>query len=97
MWGYIKVLLFVVGVVVGAIPRTEVLDEAGNFIATWTMDNKAHLLTFTLDVKTTGWIAFGISNNDSMEGADLVVGGVWTNGSVYFTVRKKFGFREVSR
>lgn len=79
------ILLALVGLVVGA-PRTEVLDDLGMFTVTWEMNESSHLVTFTLDVKTSGWIGFGINNKDGLDGGDFFIGGVYPNGTSYFTV-----------
>ncbi|CAF4296506.1 unnamed protein product, partial [Rotaria magnacalcarata] len=50
----------------------------------WTIDNGAKDITFELHMKTTGWIALGISPGGGMEGADIGVGWVDTEGKVHF-------------
>jgi hypothetical protein len=67
--------------------RTEVLDDDGLFRLTWEVEENAHLITFSLDVITNGWIGFGISNSKNGGEADFIVGGVFSNGTSYFTVR----------
>ncbi|CAF4288315.1 unnamed protein product [Rotaria magnacalcarata] len=53
----------------------------------WTVYNGAKDITFELHMKTTGWIALGISPGGGMEGADIGVGWVDTEGKVHFQVR----------
>ncbi|CAG7723518.1 unnamed protein product, partial [Allacma fusca] len=42
-------------------------------------------ITFTVQVETTGWIAFGISETAQTASSDVITGGVWKNGTTYFT------------
>ncbi|CAF3248125.1 unnamed protein product [Rotaria socialis] len=42
----------------------------------WTVDSDANEITFELHMKTTGWIALGISPDGGMKGADIGVGWV---------------------
>ncbi|NWW98811.1 MOXD2 protein, partial [Caloenas nicobarica] len=39
-----------------------------------------------LQVHTTGWVAFGFSPHGELPGSDIVIGGVFPNGSIYFSV-----------
>ncbi|XP_044866279.1 DBH-like monooxygenase protein 2 [Mauremys mutica] len=43
------------------------------------------MMTFELRVHTTGWVAFGFSPHGELPGSDIVVGGVFPNGSIYFS------------
>ncbi|CAF2973272.1 unnamed protein product [Rotaria socialis] len=58
----------------------------------WTVDNGAKDITFELHMKTTGWVALGISPGGGMEGADIGVGWVDTEGKVHFQDRHAFDF-----
>ncbi|CAF3332219.1 unnamed protein product [Rotaria socialis] len=53
----------------------------------WTVDNGAKDITFELHMKTTGWIALGISPAGGMTGADIGDGWVDSAGKVYFQDR----------
>ncbi|KAM9388087.1 LOW QUALITY PROTEIN: putative DBH-like monooxygenase protein 2 [Phaethornis superciliosus] len=41
-------------------------------------------MMFELQV-TTGWVAFGFSPHGELPGSDIVIGGVFPNGSIYFS------------
>ncbi|KAM9293366.1 LOW QUALITY PROTEIN: DBH-like monooxygenase protein 2 [Morus bassanus] len=42
------------------------------------------LMTFELQVHTTGWVAFGFSPQAELPGSDILIGGVFPNGNIYF-------------
>lgn len=44
---------------------------------------------FELQVHTTGWVAFGFSPHAKLSGSDIVIGAVFPNGSIYFSVSWK--------
>ncbi|NXS70997.1 MOXD2 protein, partial [Pandion haliaetus] len=46
--------------------------------------DEQELMTFELQVHTTGWVAFGFSPHGLLPGSDIVTGGVFPNGSIYF-------------
>ncbi|NXM24906.1 MOXD2 protein, partial [Oxyruncus cristatus] len=48
--------------------------------------NEQELMTSELQIHTTGWVAFGFSPCGELPGSDIVVGGVFPNGSTYFSV-----------
>lgn len=68
------------------VKRAEVLDYNGKYSVEWEVDLETEIIVFTLDVETTGFVGFGISMNPSMEGADIVIGGVRDNQTTYFNV-----------
>ncbi|KYO37527.1 DBH-like monooxygenase protein 1 precursor isoform A [Alligator mississippiensis] len=43
------------------------------------------MIIFEVQVRTTGWVAFGITPHGQLPGSDLVIGGVFPNGSIYFS------------
>ncbi|NXE47450.1 MOXD2 protein, partial [Casuarius casuarius] len=51
----------------------------------WDHDEQ-EMMTFELQVHTTGWVAFGFSPHGELPGSDIVIGGVFPNGSIYFSV-----------
>ncbi|CAF4332885.1 unnamed protein product [Rotaria sp. Silwood2] len=53
----------------------------------WTVDDNEQEITFELHMKTTGWIALGISPAGGMTGADIAVGWVDQTGSVHLQDR----------
>ncbi|XP_028914011.1 putative DBH-like monooxygenase protein 2 [Ornithorhynchus anatinus] len=61
------------------------LDPSDVMYLRWDFDPDAEVITFDLQVRTAGWVGLGITNRDTNVGADLVVGGVLPNGSIYFS------------
>ena len=59
-----------------------------NYNVSWTFNSSTNTLHFTVTVRTTGWIAFGVANQapTNMVGYDVAVGGV-LSGSGYLRVR----------
>ena len=55
----------------------------------WNITNEN--VTFKLNVKTNGWIGFGLSPNGGMLYSDLIVAYYYTNGSIHFTDRHTEG------
>lgn len=51
----------------------------------WSLGPGPHEITFEVQVKTHGYVGFGLSRDGQMPGADFVVGWV-ENGQVYFQV-----------
>ncbi len=51
-------------------------------------------LHFLVEVKTTGWIGFGIANQapNNMMNYDVAVGGVFLNGTGYLKVTRSCAF-----
>ncbi|CAF1129901.1 unnamed protein product [Rotaria sordida] len=58
----------------------------------WTIDDVRKEITFDLHIRTTGWIALGISPGGGMTGADIGVGWVDSQGQVNFQDRHASGF-----
>ncbi|NWZ47550.1 MOXD2 protein, partial [Haliaeetus albicilla] len=61
------------------------LDPSNMVYLRWDHDEQ-ELMTFELQVRTTGWVAFGFSPHGELPGSDIVIGGVFPNGSIYFSV-----------
>ncbi|CAF0896019.1 unnamed protein product [Adineta steineri] len=57
----------------------------------WTVDDAEKEITFEYHVKSTGWIALGISPAGGMKGADIAVEWVETSGKVYLQDRHAVG------
>ena len=64
--------------------RSETLSDY--FSLTWEVDLEARNITFEVKAKTTGYVGFGLNSKGGMKGADIVIGGVFANGTSYFSV-----------
>ncbi|XP_051007499.1 DBH-like monooxygenase protein 2 [Acomys russatus] len=60
-------------------------DPSHTVLLHWDFDYEAEIITFELQVQTTGWVGLGITNRYTFVGSDLVVGGVLPDGNVYFS------------
>lgn len=70
----------------------------GNYTVRWKFENETEMFYFKVEVKTTGWIGFGISrllwpnreslqwNRKSMQYYDVIVGGIYDNSTRYYKV-----------
>ena len=67
-----------------------IVEINNNYRLYWAYDKTTEMFYFTVVVKTTGWVAFGVSNQlGNMNGYDVMVGGVDDNsGNGYISVRK---------
>ncbi|NWS61399.1 MOXD2 protein, partial [Chunga burmeisteri] len=61
------------------------LDPSNMVYLRWDHDEH-ELMMFELQVHTTGWVAFGFSPHGQLPGSDIVIGGIFPNGSIYFSV-----------
>ena len=53
------------------------LEEFENFKLYWSVNDEQKEISFAVEVRTTGWVGFGISSgNGKMKGSDLVIGWV---------------------
>ncbi|CAF1402975.1 unnamed protein product, partial [Didymodactylos carnosus] len=57
----------------------------------WTINEDEQEITFELHIKTTGWVALGISPAGGMNGADIGLGWVDQQGQVHFQDRYAMG------
>ena len=76
---------------------SETVALHNRYKAHWKFDNETAMFYFKVEVKATGWIAFGVSrllfppstslqwNRHSMEKYDIIVGGI-SNGTAYYKV-----------
>uniref|UniRef100_A0A3Q3AID2 DOMON domain-containing protein n=1 Tax=Kryptolebias marmoratus TaxID=37003 RepID=A0A3Q3AID2_KRYMA len=55
----------------------------------WGFNDPKGNITFQLKISTTGWVGFGLGLHDNMVNADIVVGGLGSNGS-YFLQQLSF-------
>lgn len=63
------------------------MDEDMKYLMDWTFDLSTEIMTFTVRVKTTGWVGFGISPyTGKMPGSDVVIGWVDSNGKAHLQV-----------
>ncbi|NXX84411.1 MOXD2 protein, partial [Urocolius indicus] len=60
------------------------LDPSNIVCFCWDHD-KEQLMTFELQVYTTGWVAFGFSPYDEFPGSDIAMGAVFPNSSIHFS------------
>ncbi|XP_069506524.1 putative DBH-like monooxygenase protein 2 isoform X2 [Ambystoma mexicanum] len=65
---------------------SQVLDTKGSVLLRWDFNTNLEEITFELQVKTTGWVGFGLSPGGGMAGADIVIGGInpSMNPTTYF-------------
>ncbi|ODM94234.1 DBH-like monooxygenase protein 1 [Orchesella cincta] len=61
----------------------EPLDPQGNYLLSWDVNLAAGKITFEVEAPTLGYVGFGISPSGNMIGADIFIGGVYSNGSTY--------------
>jgi len=65
--------------------RQAKLDE--KFTVEWNVDLDKKEVEFHTIVETLGFVGFGISPNGGMKHADIVIGGVHSNNTEYFSVK----------
>ncbi len=58
----------------------------GDYLLYWNVALESKVISFAVDVATTGWVGFGISPNGQMPGSDVVIAWVDNNGRVSFSV-----------
>jgi hypothetical protein len=59
----------------------------GRYMLRWEVDFPTNQITYEVVVKTLGYVGFGISPTGGMIGADIFIGGVYPNGTTYFSDR----------
>ena len=64
--------------------RSETL--ADYYLLTWEVDIEQKNVTFEVKAQTTGYVGFGVNTIGGMQEADIVIGGVFDNGTSYFAV-----------
>lgn len=72
----------------GNFQNREQLDSQGKVFLGWEFDLETNLITFEMEVETTGWVGLGISPSGSMVGADIFIAGVNPDLSTYSNVCK---------
>ena len=63
-----------------------VIDSRGIYHVSWRKDDIAEEITFLVEVKTRGWIGFGISPTGAMINSDLIIAWIDDNGKTHFHV-----------
>lgn len=68
-----------------------VLDN-GNYNVSWNFNSSSDTVEFLVEVRTTGWIGFGLALTapNNMMNYDVAVGGVLSNGTGYLKVKINF-------
>lgn len=64
----------------------EQLDLNGKVWLAWEYDDATGLVTFEMEVETTGFVGLGISPTGGMTGADIFIAGVDPEGTAYYSV-----------
>lgn len=72
----------------GILRQTEILDSNNDngMVVTWEYNVPQNKITFDLKTKTKGFVGFGLSMAGGMLDADIVIGGVYPDGTPYFAV-----------
>lgn len=76
--------------------RSEWLNPNGTYFLEWEVNFVTQVVTFNATVRTTGFVGFGLTDIWGMLGSDLIVGGIWPNGTGYFSVSDLFKNRFLS-
>lgn len=58
------------------------------------MDEEAEMVEIGLQVNTTGWVGFGVSNDGTMAGADIIIGWIDTNQDAYLQRRHSISLND---
>lgn len=66
--------------------HVETLDAEGKYVLEWMVDWDNKKVIFNVTVETTGYVGLGLSSAGKMSGADVIMGGVLSNGKPYFSV-----------
>ncbi|XP_034266782.1 putative DBH-like monooxygenase protein 2 [Pantherophis guttatus] len=61
------------------------LDPKHQIYLRWDYDDELAFMSFEFQAQSTGWVAFGFTNNKDIPGADFVIGGVLPDGNIYFS------------
>ena len=64
--------------------KTKYLDQ--NYLVKWTANDIKKVVTFRVEVKTSGWFSLGLSSNGKMIKSDVVIGWITPHGKPYFKV-----------
>ena len=69
-------------------PNMIMLDDKGNYNVSYNYNESADTLEFMVQVRTTGWVGFGIAEvaSNNMSYYDVAIGGVTDDGTSYLQV-----------
>src|SRR5258705_8656337 len=62
------------------------LDFNGNYLLRWTISREEQIAYMIAEVSTHGYVGFGLSHHGSMRDSDIVIGGIFPNGTTYLSV-----------
>ncbi len=62
------------------------LDRNGQYVMGWEVDEEKGEIVFDVAVETQGYVGFGLNHKSDMTKADIVIGGVDSQGKAYFGV-----------
>ena len=62
-------------------------NENGYYALYWNFTRSTETIYFAVNVRTTGWVGFGLSPDGQMTGSDVVIGWVANDGTGYLHVR----------
>ena len=62
--------------------------DGGNYNVSWNFNVTSDTLEFLVEVRTVGWVGFGVAEAPArgMEDYDVAIGGVMNDGASYFQV-----------
>ena len=60
------------------------LDE--NYLLKWNPNESEKTITFKVEVRTQGWVGFGLSRHGMTSNADMIIGWVDHHGKSFFYV-----------
>jgi len=70
-----------------AVRQEKSLDRDGKYVMGWDVDTEKGEIIFDVKVETQGYVGFGLNHKADMTKADIVIGGVNSDGKTYFGVR----------
>ena len=62
----------------------EILEDW--YTVAWKVDMESEVITFKIQAQTEGYVGFGINSYGGMRGGDMLIAGVFSNGSSYLWV-----------
>jgi hypothetical protein len=57
-----------------------------NYSVNWLIDYDLQKVQFNVFVRTEGFVGFGVSPTGGMTGADILIAGIYPNGTAYYSV-----------